>query len=179
MRRAIFLDRDGVINRSKVTSGVPLPPTCVADIVILEGVVEAINIFKALEFIPVVITNQPDVARGRITRDEVIAINDFIGAATCIEHFYTCFHDDVDACNCRKPLPGLIYQAAKELKLDIPNSYIVGDRWRDVSAGQAAGCKTYFIDYSYSEITPEMPFTRVSSLLEAAQAIAGGSSGAR
>ena len=173
MKRAVFLDRDGVINRSIVVRGVPTPPTNIQNVEILEGVKEAIELMRGHGLIPIVITNQPDVARGKVSQNRVEKINSFIGSTVNIEEFYTCFHDDLDKCECRKPAPGLIFQASMKLGVDIPNSYLVGDRWKDIEAGQKAGCKTFFIDYSYSEKRPKKPFQRVSSLLEAVQIMIG------
>jgi D-glycero-D-manno-heptose 1,7-bisphosphate phosphatase len=83
----------------------------------------------------------------------------------------TCAHDDVDHCECSKPLPGLITQAARELQLECAASYMIGDRWRDIEAGRRAGCKTFFIDCGYDEQLPQSYDFRVSSLLEAARII--------
>ena len=174
MKRAVFLDRDGVLNRSLLIDGVPKPPTSVEDVEILAGVVEAIQILKNHDFVPVVVTNQPDVARGDMTQSQVEGINTHIGFVTDIKYFYTCFHDDGDLCDCRKPAPGLIHRASKELGLLVKDSFLVGDRWRDIAAGQSAGCQTFFIDYSYSEKMPKTPFKTVSSLLEAVQIIVEG-----
>ena len=174
MKRAVFLDRDGVLNRSILVEGNPKPPKSIKDIEILQGVVEAIQILKSFKFIPVVVTNQPDVARGLISQGEVAAMNKYIGEAISVKHFYTCFHDDADMCKCRKPLPGLILQAAFELDLNVDQSCLVGDRWRDIQAGQTAGCQNYFIDHSYSELQPNYPYTRVSSLLEAVKLLTEG-----
>jgi D-glycero-D-manno-heptose 1,7-bisphosphate phosphatase len=179
MNRAVFLDRDGVLNRSVLIDAVPKPPTRIEEVEILEGVLEAIRIFKDFDLLPVVITNQPDIARGKLTVEEVRSINDYIGLLTHIDFFYTCIHDDIDFCSCRKPLPGLIHQAASDLDIDVYESFLVGDRWRDIEAGQAAGCTNFFIDYSYPERLPRAPFTRVKSLLEVAQIIVGGQHGAR
>ena len=173
MIKAIFLDRDGVLNRSNLIRGVPVPPRSIFDVEVLEGVVEGIKLLKNHNFLPVVITNQPDVARGIITREHVEEINTHIGIKTGIEHFYTCYHDDIDKCPCRKPAPGLIRLATSELDINLDESFVVGDRWRDISAGQAVGCKTFFIDYSYTEKRPDAPFTIVSSLLEAAKLVTG------
>jgi D-glycero-D-manno-heptose 1,7-bisphosphate phosphatase len=173
MKKAVFLDRDGVLNRSILVNGVPKPPISISDIQILEGAIEAIEILKNHNFVPVVVTNQPDVARGITTQSNVEAINAFIGNALKIDHFYTCFHDDVDSCNCRKPKPGLILLASSDLCLDPHQSFMVGDRWRDISAGQSAGCKNFFIDYSYQEKSPFLPHTRVFSLLEAVHIMTG------
>jgi len=177
MKRAVFLDRDGVINKSRIISGTPTPPRNVEEIEILEGVVEAIGLLKLHHFVPVVVTNQPDVARGIITKEHVESLNNFIGVRTGIEYFYSCLHDDSDSCTCRKPLPGLIYQASTDHNLDVSRSYMVGDRWRDIEAGQSAGCETYFINYSYNEKEPKLPYVGVSSLLEATEKIIGGIKG--
>ena len=171
MNKAIFLDRDGVINKSVVIDGVPRPPTTIDDVHLLEGVQEAVRLLRFHSYEIVVITNQPDVARGTTTRSQVNAINSYIGAALEIQNFYTCFHDDSDFCNCRKPLPGLIYEAAKDLSIDLKRSFVVGDRWRDIHAGQSAGCTTYFVDHKYEEKRPKKPFSRVFSLLEAVEKI--------
>jgi D-glycero-D-manno-heptose 1,7-bisphosphate phosphatase len=168
MKKAVFLDRDGVLNRSVLIDGVPKPPTFVEEVEILPGVIEAIQYLKIHNFVPVVVTNQPDVARGHMTQSQVEAINAQVGARTRIDYFYTCFHDDADLCDCRKPSPGLIYRASRELDLSVSESYLVGDRWRDIAAGQAAGCQTFFIDYSYTEKMPNLPYRKVFSLLEAA-----------
>jgi D-glycero-D-manno-heptose 1,7-bisphosphate phosphatase len=171
MNKAVFLDRDGVLNRSILINGVPKPPSRIEDIEILDGVIEAIQILRHYDYVPVVITNQPDVARGDTTQSQVQGINAYIGSATNIKHFYTCFHDDADMCDCRKPLPGLLYRATYDLNLSLKDSFMVGDRWRDIGAGNAAGCRSFFIDQSYDERRPELPYIRVDSLLSAAELI--------
>jgi D-glycero-D-manno-heptose 1,7-bisphosphate phosphatase len=173
MRMAAFLDRDGVLNKTRFQGGTPKPPNSPSEVEILEGVFEAVMLLKLHGYLPVVVSNQPDVARGIKSREEIEAINLHIGSKLQIKHFYTCFHDDLDHCLCRKPAPGLISQAAAELQLDISSSFLVGDRWRDIAAGQAAGCKSFFIDYSYPERQPNLPYFRVNSLLEAAQVVIG------
>ena len=173
MKRAVFLDRDGVLNQSVLMEGVPKPPSSIEAVKILDGVVEGIQILKTHGYLPVVVTNQPDVARGDTTQEKVMAINAHVGAATNIKHFYTCFHDAADLCDCRKPMPGLIYRAAGDLDIVVKDSFMVGDRWRDIAAGQAAGCENFFIDYSYLEKRPVAPYRRVSSLLEAVYLIIG------
>lgn len=179
MKRAVFLDRDGVLNRSILVDGVPRPPSSLEEVEILTGVIEAIQILTDYNFVPIVVTNQPDVARGITNQSQVEAINQHIGLVTGIKHFYTCFHDDADLCKCRKPSPGLIHRASKELQLSVRESFLVGDRWRDITAGQVAGCQTFFIDYSYAERMPKMPFRRVSSLLEASHLIIGEQDGTK
>jgi D-glycero-D-manno-heptose 1,7-bisphosphate phosphatase len=177
VKRAAFLDRDGVINASIKDHGIPIPPRSLEEVVILEGVEEAVQLLKLHNFLPIVVSNQPDVARGITSYLKVSEINRYIGEKLDIQHFYVCFHDDKDLCVCRKPLPGLIKSAATQLDLNISSSFLVGDRWRDIEAGQRAGCKTFFIDYSYPETQPESPFTRVSSLLEAVEIMTGANRG--
>lgn len=173
MNRAVFLDRDGVLNKVKLQNNLPFPPSSIQEVEIIDGVLEGVDLLLSSGFVLVVVTNQPDVARGKATKLEVEEINSYIGKLLGIEHFYTCFHDDVVRCRCRKPFPGLIQQAGLELNLNLASSYLVGDRWRDIAAGQSAGCETFFIDYSYPEKQPHKPFTRVSSLLEAASLLVG------
>lgn len=171
MKKAVFLDRDGVLNESLVIEGIPRPPKNLKELVMLPGTPKAIKLLRALNFEIVVVTNQPDVARGLMIEDSVREINDYLGNKLKIDYFYCCFHDDSDQCKCRKPKPGLLAAAAKDLELDLKSSFMVGDRWRDISAGQAAGCECFFIDYGYSEKPPTLPFRRVSSLLEASKLI--------
>lgn len=175
MKKAAFLDRDGVINRSQLVDGVPKPPRSLSEVVILDGVIEAIQLLKDHGYIPVVITNQPDVARGKAPVEGINKINSYISSLVKIDHFYTCYHDDSDMCGCRKPAPGLIYKAVEELQIELSNSILIGDRWRDIQAGQIAGCKSYFIDYSYPEKQPKPPFIKVESLYHAVQIVLGGS----
>jgi D-glycero-D-manno-heptose 1,7-bisphosphate phosphatase len=119
----------------------------------------------------VVVTNQPDVARGTTSKAVVDSINQRLTAALPLDAVFTCLHDDDDRCDCRKPLPGLITRAAQEFHIDRAASYLVGDRWRDIEAGRRAGCKTFFIDRAYDESPPESYDFRVGSLLEAAEII--------
>lgn len=162
---AIFLDRDGTLNAAKISQGRPIPPASISEVVILDGVESAIKTFIDLDLIPVIITNQPDVARGKTEKQIVESINEFIAKKLNIGHVYTCFHDELE-CECRKPKPGLILKAASEIGIDLTSSFMVGDRWKDIAAGQAAGCDCYYIDNKYDEISPELPFTRVTSVLE-------------
>lgn len=171
---AAFLDRDGVLNASFMKGLTPYPPSTLSEVEILPGVQEAINLLKDNNYLPIVITNQPDIARNKTTLLDIQTINDYIGKKIGISNFYVCPHDDLDQCICRKPKPGLIEVAAKELEIDLPKSFLVGDRWRDIEAGQAMDLPSFFIDYSYRERQPKQPFVRVSSLLEAVKIRLGG-----
>ena len=171
MRTAVFLDRDGVITRPLVREGKPYPPGRLEEMELLPGVREALRALRQAGYCLVVVTNQPDVARGTTSRAEVDAINRRLQSTLPLDAIRMCVHDDQDRCDCRKPLPGLITQAARELDIDCATSSLVGDRWRDIEAGRRAGCKTYFIDHAYEEPRPQSYDFRVGSLLEAASLI--------
>jgi D-glycero-D-manno-heptose 1,7-bisphosphate phosphatase len=168
LRRAVFLDRDGVINKAVIRAGRPYPPANLSELEILPRVPEALNRIRDAGFLSIVVTNQPDVARGTASREEVEAMNATLADRLAIDEFRVCYHDGADNCDCRKPRPGMLLQAARKWELDLATSYMVGDRWRDVEAGQRAGCRTIFIDYGYDEKQPERYDHRVASLWEAA-----------
>lgn len=169
--RAIFLDRDGVLNRALVRDGKPYPPLELAEVEILPRVSEALLALKEAGFILITVSNQPDVARGTLSRDAVDSINNYLGNHMPMDRFIMCYHDSGDNCTCRKPKPGMILEGALEFDIDLNRSYMVGDRWRDVEAGKNAGCKTVFIDYGYDEKQPESYDFVTGSLFEAAQII--------
>ena len=173
MRRAVFLDRDGVINRALVRNGRPYPPATLFEVEILPGVRQAMLALHKKDWLLVVVTNQPDVARGTTLLAEVEAINAYLRQELPIDEFRTCYHDDGDGCRCRKPLPGALLDAAIAHNIELEASYMVGDRWRDTEAGTRAGCKTIFIDYGYDEKQPVGVDFRVSSLLVATNIILG------
>jgi len=171
MKRAVFLDRDGVINRAVVRDGKPYPPDSLAELQLVDDAASSLQRLHDAGYLLIVVTNQPDVARGKQSREEVEAIHDALRAQLPIDEFIACYHDDADGCDCRKPKPGALLEAAERHQIDLRNSHMIGDRWRDVEAGQRAGCTTYFIDYGYAEKQPAPPFVRVRSLAEAVDTI--------
>jgi D-glycero-D-manno-heptose 1,7-bisphosphate phosphatase len=169
----VFLDRDGVLNRAFVRDGKPYPPNTLEEFEILPGVPEALARLRAAGFLNVVATNQPDVATGKQTREMVEAMHNLMKKKLQIDAVQVCYHADKDGCACRKPHPGMLLQASAELGIDLSRSFLVGDRWRDVGAAQAAGCQALFVDYQYSEKRPEKPYVAVESLPDAADFILG------
>lgn len=169
-RKAVFLDRDGVLNRAVVRNGKPYPPASVVEVEILPDVIKALEILKEARFVLIVVSNQPDVARGVITKESVEAINSYLAKNLRIDRFIMCFEDG-DESEYRKPRPGMLLTGAKEFDIDLKKSFMVGDRWRDIDAGIAAGCTTIFIDYNYSEKKPDSYNFKAQSLLEAAKII--------
>jgi D-glycero-D-manno-heptose 1,7-bisphosphate phosphatase len=153
-RPAIFLDRDGVLNEVELLHGKPSPPAGVEQLRLLPGVGRACNRLRDLGFALIVVTNQPDIARGKRTRDEVDRMHDELRARLPLDEIVVCAHDDIDDCPCRKPRPGMILDAATRLGLNLEHSVCIGDRWRDVEAGKRAGVMAIFVDRGYSERRP-------------------------
>ena len=167
MRRAVFVDRDGVLIRTPIRDGMPYAISAEEAAEILPGVPEACGALAKAGFLLVMVTNQPDVARGRTARAFVEQTNRDLAARLQLDAVRVCFHDDDDNCSCRKPKPGLIVDAARDMGIDVSASFMVGDRWRDIAAGRRAGCSTILIDYGYAEPCPESPDHIAKSLLEA------------
>ena len=171
LNRAVFLDRDGVINRAVVRDGRSYPPATLAAFEILPGVKSSVRALRDAGYLVIVVTNQPDVATGVQDIRVVEAMHNLLRAEGLCDDIRVCYHTDADRCDCRKPKPGMLIQAARAWQIDLSASYMVGDRWRDVSAGKAAGCYTFFIDYKYREPLPDVPDAVVDSLEAASRKI--------
>ena len=171
--RAVFLDRDGVINRALEREARPYPPASLGEFEILPEVPGALARLKAAGFLLVVATNQPDVGRGTLAKEVVENIHAHMLARLPIDRVEVCFHPGKGGsdCDCRKPKPGMLFRAAGELELDLARSWMVGDRWRDVDCGHAAGCRTIFIDRGYAEELKQKPDFLARNLAEAADII--------
>jgi D-glycero-D-manno-heptose 1,7-bisphosphate phosphatase len=167
MRRAVFLDRDGVITNASVRNGMPHPPATLADFEILPGVAEALRALAEAGFLLVVATNQPDVARGLQQLEIVEAMHRRLREELPLDDIKVCYELDGPSCSCYKPKPGMLLDAAREHNIDLGRSYMVGDRWRDIGAGRGAGCFTIFIDRGYAEPLTEAPDAICADLLEA------------
>ena len=174
-RPAVFLDRDGVINRVVVRNGTPQPPSRVEELELYEDVLDGCTRLKRANFLLVVITNQPDVGRGTQSRQAVEAMNlKMQSALPLLDRIEVCYHAGRrygEPCDCRKPRPGLILRAAAELKIDLKKSYVIGDRWRDVDCARAAGCRAIFVQRGYNEPLREAPDFIVTSFEEAVTAV--------
>lgn len=172
-RKAVFLDRDGVVSRAIVHNGMPFAPTEVADFEILPEAPEACRRLKQAGFLLVVATNQPDVGRGTMKQETIEAMHAKMLSVVPIDRVEVCYHPGhgQSNCNCRKPKPGLLLNAARELNIDLAQSWMVGDRWRDIDCGHAAGCRTIFIARDYSESLRRPPDFRAGNLAEAAEII--------
>jgi D-glycero-D-manno-heptose 1,7-bisphosphate phosphatase len=169
LKRAVFLDRDGVINRNIVRDGRPYAPTSIAEFEILPGVAAAVRCLREAGFLAIVVTNQPDVAVGKQSVESIAGIHQLLLELVPVDDIKICYHTDTDACECRKPKPGMLLAAARDHNIELTRSYMVGDRWRDIEAGKAARCATIFIDHEYDEPRPENPDAVVANLTQAAQ----------
>lgn len=166
---AVFLDRDGVLNDAMVRERRPYAPTSADQVTIAPDARAALAELREAGFRLICVTNQPDVAHGRVSRDTVETINRAIASALPLDDVLVCYHRDEDGCACRKPQPGLLLQAAARHEIDLHRSFMVGDRWRDIDAGHHAGCRTVLLDHGYAEREPtHPPDHRVRSLGEAA-----------
>jgi len=162
-----------VLNRALVRNGELVPPTILDQLELLSGVREACESLRTAGFLLIVVTNQPDVARGTLDRSVVEQIDQTIRDALPLDDIRVCYHDDVDHCDCRKPKPELLLQAAREWNIDLSQSFLVGDRWKDIEAARNAGCRTVMVlnGHQQGRDLSASPDARVLSLREAADLI--------
>jgi D-glycero-D-manno-heptose 1,7-bisphosphate phosphatase len=167
--RAVYLDRDGVLNRAMIRDGKPYPPATPAELEILPDVPEALARLRVAGFRLVVVTNQPDAARGITPLSTIEEIHARMAAILPLDAIEACLHGNDGECDCRKPQPGLLLRDGAAHGVDLRRSFMVGDRWRDIDAGTAAGCRTILVDVGYDERAPTHPPDYVcGSLAEAA-----------
>lgn len=174
-RRAVFLDRDGVINKPLVRDGRPYPPAEARDFELYEDVATGCAKLEAAGYLLVVVTNQPDVARKTQAREAVEEMHRKMREALPqIARVEVCWHAGAawdDPCDCRKPQPGMVLRAAEALNIDLSQSFLIGDRWRDVDCGHNAGCRTIFVDRNYAEALQQQPDWTVKSFGQAVEVI--------
>ncbi len=153
MRAAVFLDRDGTLNRSHpMPDGTTTrPPGSLGELRLVEGAGDACARLRAAGFALLVVTNQPDVARGAQSRRTAEEISGTVVAVLRLDGVASCYHDDPDRCHCRKPAPGLILELARRHQVDVARSWMVGDRASDIAAGRAAGCRTVLVSADAAE----------------------------
>ena len=171
--KAVILDRDGVINAVTLGGGVPQPPRVLRDLIILPGVPKAIRRLRDAGFLVFCLTNQPEISRGTIRKEDVAQISDYLTSELGILEVFVCRHDDKDACACRKPKPGGINYFVEKYSLDRSRCFMVGDRWKDIEAGISAGFRTIFIENDYAEEKPANQDFSVKALDEAVGIVLG------
>jgi D-glycero-D-manno-heptose 1,7-bisphosphate phosphatase len=175
LRPAVFLDRDGTLNRQIIREGLPYPPRTVDEFELFPDVPAACAQLAGAGFTLVVATNQPDVGRGTQPQSTIEAMHarlrQLIPQIARIEVCYAAGRGETPPDPRRKPEPGMLLDAAAALSLDLTRSWMVGDRWRDVDCGQRAGVRTVFIDFGYAEVLRAPPDFTAKSFAAAAQII--------
>jgi D-glycero-D-manno-heptose 1,7-bisphosphate phosphatase len=167
-RKAVFLDRDGVLNYAMYRDGKAYPPASLAELSIPADAALALTRLKENGYLLIGATNQPDVARGSTTKAIVEQINQRLMQALPLDAIKTCYHDNLDYCACRKPLPGMLLEAALTHSIDLSKSYMIGDRDKDIEAGLNAGCKTILIRYDHTMPMVDTAHYQVTTLTQAA-----------
>jgi len=174
-KRCVFLDRDGVLNRSVVRDGLPFPPANLGEFQLYPDVAEGCQQLKNAGFLLIVVTNQPDVGRGTQSHESVEAMHAKLRAdLPALDGIEVCFHAGAghgEPCDCRKPKPGMLLRAADTHGIDLKRSFLIGDRWRDVDCAHAAGCRAVFVDHGYRETLREKPEFSVANFREAVTSI--------
>jgi D-glycero-D-manno-heptose 1,7-bisphosphate phosphatase len=173
-RRAVFLDRDGVLNRVVMRVGRPASPRSLEEVVLEPEASRAAAALREAGFLLFVVTNQPDLARGLLTAAVHTSIVTRIREAVAPDDLMVCPHDDRHGCECRKPRPGMLMRLAERWGVDLASSYMVGDSWKDMEAGRAAGCRGILIRADYNRgVAADHT---VASLAEATEVIINGRS---
>ncbi len=150
MKKAVFFDRDGVINKPVIRQGQLYSPRKLEEFTLIEGVVECLLRLRLAGWLNIVVTNQPDIARGAVSTQVLNVINRHIKDVLAVDDIIVCPHDDTDNCDCRKPKPGMLLKAAQKWEIDLNKSFMIGDQWKDAEAGKEAGCISILIDYPYN-----------------------------
>jgi len=169
MKRAVFLDRDGVVNRPLVKNGKPCSPRTFERFELYVGVKDILELYRQEGFLNIVVSNQPDIARGLMSLETLEQMHEFVRNNLPIDDILICPHDDGDGCDCRKPKSGLLLTAAREWQIDLKSSFMIGDQWKDVEAGRNAGCTTILLDYAYNQ--DAKPDFRAQDLWSAAEIV--------
>ena len=153
-QKSVFLDRDGVINKIVYRDGKPTSPRSIEEFEFEEGVAPALKRLSAAGFMLFVVTNQPELARGLVSQESLSKMTALVMSLPGIEEVRICSHDDGHGCSCRKPQPGMLLELAHKHHLALEESYIIGDTWKDSSAGSSAGCKSIILDRPYNQSAP-------------------------
>lgn len=157
MKKAIFLDRDGVLVKAPMVNNKPTSIKELRKIITFKGLRKILKALKK-KYILIMITNQPDVSRNKTKKKDVKKINEYLKSFFYLRDVYVCYHDNKDKCDCRKPKPGMMLKAKKKWNIDLKKSFLIGDRYKDIMAGKKVGCKNFFINYNYNEKMPNKSY---------------------
>ena len=169
MKSAVFLDRDGVLNVPIVRDNRAYAPLTLKEFQVTDEAVSEVKKLRSSGFLCIVITNQPEIARGLLSPETLEEMHNILKSRVAVDDIFVCHHDSTEGCQCHKPQPGMILAAAKKWDIDLKTSYMIGDRWRDIGAGRTAGCYNILIERPYSQCSSAD--VSVSNLEEAVQLI--------
>jgi len=169
--KALFWDRDGVLNKIIMRDGKPSSPWRIEEFEILPDVKRCLEKTKEMGFLNIVFTSQPDISRGFLKTEELEKMHRIISKTLSVDEIKFCPHDDKDNCECRKPKPGLIVEAVKKWSIDLDKSYVVGDSWKDIKAGKSVGCKTFLLRKKYNKDYKEDYDFEINSLKQMVEII--------
>lgn len=157
VNKAVFLDRDGVVNRPIIRKRKPYAPRALFQFKIYKDV--KLSITKLIEnnFLIIIVTNQPDIGNGLMKKKELDLIHKKLRSHIHIDEIYSCTHSQKEKCKCRKPSPFFLLKAKRKYNIDLFKSYFIGDRYTDMLTAKNANCRPVFIDRNYFE-TPFMDY---------------------
>jgi|TARA_B100001175_G_scaffold313455_1_gene321083 D-glycero-D-manno-heptose 1,7-bisphosphate phosphatase len=167
MKKAVFLDRDGVLSKTHIKKGKSFAVKKLKDFKLFYGSEESVKKLKLAGFMVIVVTNQPDVGKKIISRIVLKKMHDRLKKKTKVDAIYSCTHSQDDNCFCRKPKPGMILNAAKKHNINLKKSFMVGDRSSDILAGKKAKCRSIFLDKKYFEKKPKVQEATFNNLVQA------------
>lgn len=176
MTRALFLDRDGILDELVFYENTAEweSPRALDDVRMIDGVTAPLRRFSDAGWLLVIVTNQPSAAKGKTTLEALHAVHERVvqSLGVPIARSYECFHHPRDGCACRKPSPYFLREAARELGVDLAASWMVGDQDSDLACGRAAGCKVALIEHPASAnkrgaIEPDLRVADLAALASA------------
>ena len=173
MNKAIFLDRDGVLNKVVLREKGKLigSPKSLKELKLIPNIKKVTFNLKKQGYLLIMVTNQPDYLRKKNSKKNILQINYFLKKKLFLDDIFVCFHDDSSKCKCRKPKPGMLFKAQKKHKINLKESYFIGDRWRDIEAGRKAKCKTVLLDYNYKEKIKTKPDFKIKKIIQVLEII--------
>ena len=153
---AVFLDRDGVINKPVIINKKPYAPTKYTEFKFYPGIYENLQALKNNGFLRIVVTNQPDIGNGKTKLQEVQLMHDKLMKTNLIDGIYMCSHNQREQCSCRKPGIKMLTDAKSKFNINMSRSWLIGDRWSDVTAAHNAGLTPIFVDHGYAETNSKL-----------------------
>lgn len=145
MKKAVFIERDGVLNEVKTGPKHQITPLTLDEFKVKKEAEPALKKLKAAGFVLIVTSNQPGLSRGYQSRRELDRMHDIVKRCFPLDDLLVCPHDESDHCPCRKPRPGLLIEAAFKWHLNLDHSFVISDKWQDAEAARTAGCTSLLV----------------------------------